>query len=333
MRSIPIGSSGIEASTVGIGTWAAGGGDSWSDLDDKQSIDAIHAAIDHGVTLIDTAPSYGFGRSEEVVGKAIKGRRDQVAIATKCGVWWDDDRGSPLPHKDGRDTYLSLRPDTIVIEVENSLRRLGVEHIDLFQCHKPAVEPENTPIAETMDCLMDLKAQGKIRAIGVSNVSLEQLETYDKAGELASNQLRYSMICRDSETDILPYCEANDIGVLTFWSLEYGLLTGKVGMDRVFDERDFRKLAGEWLPWYKLENRQRLLDLFEGWSDLTREYACSLTQLVIAWTAAQPGVSHVLFGAKSVEQAAENAFAGTLELEAADIQRMHADLNALGDPA
>ena len=163
-------------------------------------------AIDHGVTLIDTAPSYGWGHSEEVVGKAIRGRRDRVVIATKCGVWWEDARGSYNGVKDGKVNHVSLRPDTITIEVENSLRRLGVDTIDLLQCHKPAIPPDETPIPETMGCLMDLKDQGKIRAIGVSNVSLEQLDAYRKAGDLASDQFRYSMILRDREADILPYC-------------------------------------------------------------------------------------------------------------------------------
>ena len=119
--------------------------------DDSESVKAIHAALDSGVTLIDTAPSYGWGHSEEVVGRAIKGRRDQVIIATKCGVWWEDERGSYNGVKDGRENYVSLRPDTIAIEVENSLRRLGVDHIDLLQCHKPAMPPEDTPIPRPWD--------------------------------------------------------------------------------------------------------------------------------------------------------------------------------------
>jgi methylglyoxal reductase len=310
-----------------------GGGDTWEGPDDNESVKAIHAALDRGVTLIDTAPSYGWGHSEEVVGKAIQGRRDQVVIATKCGIWWEDDRGSFNSNKDGRDTYVSLRPDTITIEVENSLRRLGVDCIDLLQCHRPAIEPENTPIPETMGCLMDLKDQGKIRAIGVSNVSLEQLEAYRSAGDLASDQFRYSMLSRNPEADILPYCAENNIATITYFSLEQGLLTGKVGMDRVFAEDDFRNNAGEWLPWFKLENRQRLLDLFAGWADLTEKYGCTIAQLTIAWTAAQPGATHVLCGTRSVDQGIENAGAGAIELDPDDIQRIRDEVIALGDPA
>jgi aryl-alcohol dehydrogenase-like predicted oxidoreductase len=330
MQYRPLGTSGIEASIVGLGTWVTGGGDTWEGPDDNESVKAIHAALDRGVTLIDTAPSYGWGHSEEVVGKAIQGRRDQVVIATKCGIWWEDDRGSFNSNKDGRDTYISLRPDTITIEVENSLKRLGVDYIDLLQCHRPAKPPENTPIPETMACLMDLKEQGKIRAIGVSNVSLEQLEAYRAAGDLASDQFRYSLIFRNHEADILPYCAKHNVATITYMSLEQGLLTGKVGMDRVFKEDDFRKNAGDWLPWFKLENRQRLLDMFAGWADLTEKYCCTIAQLVIAWTAAQPGATHVLCGTRTVEQGIENAEAGALELDHDDIQRICDDAVALG---
>ena len=328
MRYRPLGISGIDASIVGLGTAALGGGDA----DDNESVRAIRAAIDRGVTLIDTAPSYGWGHSEEVVGKAIRGRRDQVVVATKCGVWWEDERGSYNGIKDGKENYVSLRPDTLAIEVENSLGRLGVDHIDLLQCHKPAMPPEDTPIPETMGCLMDLKDQGKIRAIGVSNVSLEQLDAYREAGDLASDQFRYSMIVRDREADILPYCAEHGIATLTYWSLEQGLLTGKVGLHREFGEDDFRNTAGEWLPWFKLDNRQRLLDMFAGWADLTEKHDCTIAQLTISWTAAQSGATHVLCGVRTVEQGIQNAGAGALELEADEIQRIRDDLVALGDP-
>ena len=328
MRYRHLGTSGIDASVIGLGTAAIRAGAAGDD----EFVKAIRAAIDHGVTLIDTAPSYGWGHSEAVVGRAIEGRRDQVVLATKCGVWWEDERGSYNGVKDGKVNHVSLRPDTITIEVENSLRRLGVDTIDLLQCHKPAIPPEETPIPETMGCLMDLKDQGKIRAIGVSNVSLEQLDAYRKAGDLASDQFRYSMISRDREADILPYCAAHDIATLTYLSLEQGLLTGKVGLDRVFREDDFRNNAGEWLPWFKLENRQRLLDMFAGWSDLTEKYDCTIAQLTIAWTAAQHGATHVLCGIRTVEQGIQNAGAGALELEASDGERIRDDLVALGDP-
>jgi methylglyoxal reductase len=332
MKYRPLGNSGIKTSVVGLGTWVTGGGTWWGeDPDDAESIRAIHAAIDAGLNLIDTAPAYGFGRSEEVVGKAIDGRRDKVVLATKCGLWWKDDRGSFHFEKDGRRVHRCLRPETIVEEVEDSLQRLDTDVIDLLQTHWPSAPPEKTPIEETMACLMKLKEQGKIRAIGVSNVSPDELKENMACGEVASDQFRYSMLCRDSEKDILPLCLENNIATLTYMSLEQGLLTGKIGMDRTFAEGEIRGM-GEWNPWFKLINRRRILDLIAGWSDLTEKYDCTLAQLVIAWTAAQPGVTHVLCGVRRQAQAKENVAAGDLSLDEADLARIRGDVEALGRP-
>jgi methylglyoxal reductase len=314
-----------------MGTWVTGGGAAWNGVDDADSLNAIAAALDHGVTLIDTAPAYGWGHSEEIVGKAVAGKRDKVVIATKCGIWWEDSRGSFHFHLDGKDTFISLRPDTIAVEIENSLRRLKTDYIDLYQCHWPAKEPDNTPIGDTMAALMKLKQEGKIRAIGVSNVSVPQLEEYLGAGDLAGDQFRYSMLYRAPEADVLPWCKDHGLATLTYMSLEQGLLTGKVGLDRVFDPNEFRSNE-DWNAWFKQANRPKVLKMLAGWSDLTEKYRCSLAQLVIAWTAAQPGVTHVLCGMRTAAQAEQNARAGALVLEAADLARMRNDAVALGDP-
>lgn len=326
-----LGNSGIKASVVAAGTWVTGGGEMWNGADDAESVRALETALDHGVNFIDTAPAYGWGHSEEIVGRVIRGRRDKVVVATKCGMWWEDARGSFHFHLDGKDTYISLRPDTIAVEVENSLRRLGTDHIDLYQPHWPAKEPEATPIEDTMACLLKLKDEGKIRAIGVSNVSLDQLRAHCACGDVASDQFRYSMLYRAPEADILPFCAENNLSTLTYMSLEQGLLTGKVGMDRVFDPNEFRSNE-DWNPWFRKVNRRRVLDMLAGWADLTEKYACSLAQLVIAWTAAQPGATHVLCGMRTAEQAAQNALAGALRLEPADAGRMRSDAISLGDP-
>ena len=326
-----LGTSGISASVVGMGTWVTGGGEMWNGVDDAESLRAIDAALDRGVNLIDTAPAYGWGHSETIVGQAIRGRRDKVVLATKFGMWWDDNRGSFHYHLDGKDTFISLRPDTLAIEIENSLRRLGTDYIDLYQAHWPSKEPDLTPIADTMACLMKLKEHGKIRAIGVSNVSVAQLEEYRASGDLASDQFRYSMLSREAEADILPYCAKNGVATLTYMSLEQGLLTGKVGMDRVFDPNEFRSNEA-WNAWFKLVNRPKVLGMLAGWKSLTEAYHCTLAQLVIAWTAAQPGVTHVLCGARTAAQMEQNAAAGGLVLDAADIARMRNDAIALGEP-
>ncbi|MFP4171697.1 MAG: aldo/keto reductase [Candidatus Hydrogenedentota bacterium] len=333
MKYIEIGDSKLRASVIGLGTWVTGGGQIWGeDPEDDASIRAIQASLDKGVNLIDTAPAYGFGRSEKVVGKAIQDRRDKVVLATKCGLWWQDKRGSFFVENfDGKTLYRSLRPDTIRIEIEDSLRRLRTDYIDLYQVHWPAIEPDKTPIEETMACLNQLKDDGKLREIGVSNVSVDELKEYARHGSIASNQLRYSMLYRVPEEDMLPFCAENNIATLTYMSLEQGLLTGKVGMDRDFGEGELRSNE-DWNPWFKKANRPAILEMLDDWKGLTSKYECTLAQLAIAWTAAQHGVTHVLCGARTPEQALDNAAAGGLELDEADVDRIRNDVEALGQP-
>lgn len=330
MRYRKIGKSGLEASVVGLGTWVMGGGSVWgSDASDAESMAAIHAAIDAGINLIDTAPAYGFGRGERVVGKALRGRRDKVILATKCGLWWREPRGSYFCEFDGKSLYRSLRPGTIKVEIEQSLMRLYTDCIDLYQIHWPAILPDKTPVEDTMAILTQLKDQGKIRHIGVCNLSREELAEYMACGPIASHQFRYSALWRDAEEEVLPFCKANDIGTLTYMSLEQGLLTGKVGMDREFNPDEFRSNE-DWNPWFAPENRRKVLGLLAGWKDLTEKYGCTFSQLVIGWTAAQEGVTHVLVGARKVKQAVENAAGGSLVLDPNDVKRMRQDVAALG---
>lgn len=332
MKQKPLGNSGLSASIVGLGAWVLGGGQIWgTDTDDAESVRTIQVALDLGINLIDTAPAYGWGRSERVVGRALKGRRDKAILATKCGLWWEDARGSFFADFDGKKMNRSLRPDTIQIEIENSLRRLDVDCIDLYQTHWPSMPPEHTPIADTMAVLLKLKQQGKIRAIGVCNVSLDELKENVRCGGIVSDQLRYSMLHREAEKDILPHCAQHNLATLTYMSLEQGLLTGKIGMDRVFQSGEFRSNT-YWNDWLIPVNRKRVLDLLAAWRDLTDKYACTLSQLVIAWTAAQPGVTHVLAGGRNLAQVTENAKAGELNLEAADLARIRKDVIALGEP-
>jgi methylglyoxal reductase len=332
MNTYPIDNSGFHASRIGFGAWAIGGGAVWGDEpDDNESMRAIHAAVDCGINFIDTAPAYGFGRSERIVGKAIREIRDKVVLATKCGLWWQDQRGSMFVELDGKTLRRSLRPDTIRIEVEHSLTRLQTDYIDLYQIHWPAMPPVATPIADSMACLMTLRDQEKIRAIGVCNVSAPELNRYRHAGPVASAQFRYSMLNRQAERDVLPYCSEHHLAAITYMSLEQGLVTGKIGMDRMFTPSEFRSNAS-WNPWFRPENRRRVLELLASWKALTQKYDCSVAQLAIAWTLAQRGVTHVLCGARNQQQVLENAHASDLQISKADLQRIESDLANLGEP-
>lgn len=307
-----IGRSAIEAPPVALGTWAIGGW-MWGGTDAEQSIAAIRAAIDAGTTLIDTAPAYGQGLAEELVGKAIRGRRDQVVIATKCGLVWHTDKGRHFFDYDGKPVHRYLGRDAIFYEVEQSLRRLGTDYIDHYITHW---QDPTTPIAETMGALEDLKRQGKIGSIGASNVSAEDLRAYIDAGPIDAIQEEYSMAKRGLEAALLPLCIEHGISVLSYSSLSRGLLTGKVGPDRQFSGDDQRRTD----PHFSAANRAKVESLMQAIAPIADRHGATLSQLVIAWTIRQPGITFALCGARNADQARENAGAMKLELSADEIR-------------
>lgn len=307
-----IGSSGIKASVVGLGTWAIGGW-MWGGTDEAQSVQAIQAAIDHGVSLIDTAPAYGMGKSEELVGQAIQGRRDKVILSTKCGLVWHATAGNHFFDQAGKPVHRYLGAQSIVHEVEQSLKRLKTDYIDHYITHW---QDPTTPIDETMDALLKLKTQGKIRSIGASNVSADDLNAYIAAGQLDAVQECYSMIDRGIETTLLPISMKNNVSCLSYSSLALGLLSGKMGPDRTFDGDDQRKDN----PRFSTSNRIKIASLFEEVQPIADAYSVSIAQLVIAWTISRPGITFSLCGARTPTQAIENAKAGALSLSAADTQ-------------
>lgn len=299
-----LGASGLTISPVIFGAWAVGGW-MWGGADEADSVEAIRAAVDHGVTTIDTAAVYGQGYGEEVVGKAIRGRREKVQIATKCGMRWDSDQGSDpweTQDRDGNDVVIrrNSRPASIALECERSLKRLGVDVIDLYQVHWPDT---TTPVEDTVHALVKLQEQGKVRAIGVSNYNAEWLRKASAAGPIASLQPPYSLIQRKIEPEILPYCREAGIGVIVYSPLERGLLTGKVGPDRVFPEGDHRATH----RFFSRENRVRVLDALEAVRPIAEAHGASLAQLVINWTIHEPGITAALVGARNAEQAVHNA--------------------------
>jgi aryl-alcohol dehydrogenase-like predicted oxidoreductase len=315
-----IGRSGVKASAVGLGTWAIGGW-MWGGTDEAQSIAAIQASLEAGVTLIDTAPAYGLGRSEEIVGKALAGRRDRAVIATKCGLVWHTQKGNHFFDQDGKPVHRYLGRDSIVHEVEDSLRRLGTDYIDLYITHWQDV---TTPVEETVAALEELQRAGKIRAIGASNVERSVLEQYIATGSLDAIQERYSMIDREIEADLLPLSVANGVSTLSYSSLALGLLSGSIGPDRIFSGDDQRKDN----PRFSVANRQKAHDFSDAIRPVAERHDASIAQTVIAWTLAQPGVTFALCGARNPAQALDNARAGTLRLSPKDLAAIDAALSA-----
>jgi len=323
MRYKKLGKTQIEISEIGLGTWAIGGGPWWGSSDEKQSIQAIEASIDCGINLIDTAPAYGFGYSEEVVGKAIHGKRDKIVLSTKCGLWWQDEQNNFAFEFDGRKVYKSLKAETIKKELEISLKRMNTDYIDIYHTHWPDV---TTDIEETALCLRSLQKEGKIRAIAVSNANIEECKQYITRCELSSNQLKYSMLDRSCENGMTDFCCENEISILAYSPLEQGLLTGKIGIDTKFTDTQYRNS----IPWYRPSNRINVLNMLEKWQPLTEKYSCTLVQLVIAWTAAQKGITSVLCGARNIQHATENA-AAMIDLSAEDIDIIKKDILMLGE--
>jgi methylglyoxal reductase len=316
MRTRPIGQSGIQASVTGFGAWAIGGW-MWGGADQDDAIRAIRASIEHGITLIDTAPAYGLGLSEEIVGKAIAGCRDRVVLATKCGLAWHTSKGRLFFEQAGRPVYRYLGAESIRHELEASLKRLGTDYIDLYQTHW---QDSTTPIEETMAALMDLKRQGKIRAIGVSNVTVDELREYQRFGPIDADQERYSLIDRGHEAALIPYCRERGIAMLAYSPLAHGLLTGKIGPERVFRGDDLRRTDPRFSPGM----RAKVGAMLDRIRPIAESRGITLAQLAIAWTVAQPGVTHALVGARDPRQAAENARAGAIELTGAEIREIDA---------
>jgi aryl-alcohol dehydrogenase-like predicted oxidoreductase len=314
-----VGQSGVKVSAVTMGAWAIGDW-LWGGSDDRQAVAAIHKALDVGMTSIDTAPVYGFGHSEQIVGQAVAGRRDEVQLLTKYCLRWDKAEGEfYFESKDnqGRPVriYKNARPDSVLWECEQSLKRLGTDYIDLYQCHW---RDPTTPVAETAGVVARLIQQGKVRAAGVSNFTPQEIEEFRRVCPLASDQPPYSMVRRDIEKDVLPHCRANGIGVIVYSPLQLGLLSGKVTMDREFPPDDLRSSS----PYFRPENRRRVLEFMEQLRPIAQAHKAALAQLVINWTIHRPGITAALVGARNPQQAQENAAAADIALSPQEMARI-----------
>jgi methylglyoxal reductase len=327
MKQMRIGKSGIEVSVMGIGAWAIGGDSNWGPSNDDESVRTIHRARELGITLLDTAPAYGLGHSEEVVGKALAGRRGEYVLSTKCGLRWDINEGGFQMERDGIRLLRNTRPERLAEEIEMSLTRLKTDYIDIYIVHWQALPEFPVPISDTMGFLMKLKQEGKIRAIGVSNLSVENFEEYVKYGDLDLIQEKYSMLDQAKGKTFFDLCGAHGITFQCYSPLERGILTGKYGLDTPVN----MGLARKGIKWFQKENLPKIVELTEKWKPLCRKYSCTMTHLVIAWTSAQGNGKnvHALVGARTIAQIEENVGGGNLSLEAADIASMGKDVEGL----
>ena len=312
MQLRQIGTSEIHATPIVFGAWAIGGW-LWGGTDDEAAIEGIHAGLDAGINAIDTAPAYGFGHSERIVGEAVAQRQDDVLIFTKCGLRWDSDRGQH--HYDTVDNegkpvqlYRNLRRDSILRECELSLERLGVECIDLYQCHWPDA---TTPIKETMGALTELLDQKMIRAIGLSNFTPGMIEECLQYGPVHCSQPKFSLLSRDNYDGVITWCHEHDIATIVYSPLEQGLLTGKVTVDRTFNEGDQRNDK----PWFTEENIRRVNGVIDAvLAPIAEVHKATIAQVVLAWTIAAAPITCALAGARNAGQASENAWAMYVDL-------------------
>jgi len=272
----------LQFSRIGLGTWAMGGW-MWGGSDEQESIRTIHSAIDRGITLVDTAPVYGFGRSEEIVGKALASSsvRQRVTIATKVGLDWAN--GEPFRH--------ATRP-RIFAEVEASLKRLKTDVIDIYQVHWP--DPM-TPISETADAMATLLKHGKIRAIGVSNFSPSQMNEFGLVAPIHTAQPPYNLFEREIEKDVLPYCERDGIAVLAYGAICRGLLSGRMNRDTKFEGDDLRRTDPKFQP-PRFEQYLEAVSLLDRFA--RENYGKRVIHLALRWVLDQPGVTSALWGAR-----------------------------------
>lgn len=327
MQYRKLGKSDLSISVVTFGAWAAGGW-MWGGTERSEAVKAIQASYDQGVTSIDTAPAYGQGLSEEIVGEAIKGiPRDKIQILTKFGLSWEGKKGQFFFNSHDNDgkplnIYRYSGKDGIIKECEASLKRLGTDYIDLYQIHW--ADP-TTPVQETMEAVAKLIQDGKVRYAGVCNYDVTLMKEAAKYIDLVSDQVPYSMVRRDIEQELVPYLIENNQSVLAYSPLQRGVLSGKMKPGHPFNEGDTRTD----LPYYSAKNILLINAFLDKIKPLAHEKDATLSQLVIRWTIEQPGITIALVGARNAAQAIENAKAAEITLNAAEIGFINSELGKL----
>lgn len=322
-----LGNTDLELSAITYGAFAIGG-NMWGGNEKKDSIASVRASIDNGVTTLDTAPFYGFGLSEEMIGEAIKGYdRSKIQLLTKFGLVWDgsnqgkgefffdaEEAGKTIP------VYKYASKTSVIKELEDNLKRLQTDYIDLLQIHWPDA---TTPISETMEALEILLQQGKIRAAGVSNYSVEQVAEARQSLNIASNQIGYSMLNRGVENDLVPYALENDLGIIVYSPMERGLLTGKYFKDGKLKDNDHRN------GYFQQFDLEKVKTFLETITPIAEDKNATLSQLVLRWTSLQPAITVVLAGARNAEQAAANAKAMDINLTAEELAFINTELSKI----
>jgi aryl-alcohol dehydrogenase-like predicted oxidoreductase len=317
MRTRALGSSGVPITTIGVGTWAMGGGGwkfGWGEQDDDESVRAIVAGLDAGVNWIDTAAIYGHGRAETTVARAIAGRRDEVFVATKCGRVWEGD---------SREIGKCLRRSSVLAEADASLRRLRVDVIDLYQIHWP--EPDDE-IEEGWAAIGDLIEAGKVRFGGVCNFSVAQLERVQAIRPVVSLQPPYSMLKRDVEAEILPWCAAHDVGVVAYSPMQAGLLTGAFTKARAasLGADDWRSRS----PFFQEPQLSNNLRIVDGLRPIAARLGVTVAQVALAWVLRAPVVTSAIAGARRPQQIDETVKAGNVSLPPEVVAEIEALLRA-----
>ena len=317
MKTMKLGKTGIDISRMGLGTWSIGGGSAWGgDHDLQVVVDTIREAPKLGVNLIDT-----------ILGKALEGmNREDVVIITKCGVTWDQEMKGDLFNKvNGIQLYKNLNSASIKREIEESLKRMGTDYVDVYMTHWQSIEGSEyyVPIQKTMEVLNDLKAQGKIKAIGAANVDIKQIQEYLKWGELDIVQAKYSILDRGIEDEIIPCCRENGVTIQAYSPLEMGLLSGTF-------PRDYKPVGAQ-IPkkWFQPENMQKAMDVMDQWKPLCEKYNCTIANLALAWILSQGDFINLLSGSTTVDQIAENVKSAELELDSADVAMMRDMVEAI----
>lgn len=321
-RPIALGKTSFEITRVGLGAWAIGGGEwqgGWGPQDDSDSIAAIHHSVALGVNWIDTAPAYGLGRAEQVVGEALRQlpKADRPLVFTKCGLVW----------KEGARTVSnSLAPASIRRECEDSLRRLRVDVIDLLQAHWPT--EDGTPLEESWSTMAALVDEGKVRHIGLSNFTVEDLETCEAIRHVDTFQPQLNLLVRDALSETIPWCAAHDTGVIVYSPMRSGLLSGRFTAERAANlpDDDWRKTAQDFQP-PMLDRNLQLVDRLKPIAD---RLGATLPELAIAWTLKQPGVTGAIVGARAPEQVDGWANSADVELQDKDLDEISQALAETG---